>query len=244
MLNNPHTEPNISRRHFVSLLGLSPLLLASGSAFSKPTSEPTLDFRLIRACRSGDLASVKNLVNDGADVNKIYLNDLYLENPSDNQDSILPYITPLLAATDNDHLDIVNFLLSKKGNPNITCIYRYGFEVIPIHYCKSLAVLKTLVDAGADVNLAANDYPILMIYSDEFDFLEYLIDHGADIHAEAWGSSILHTMMSWRSRYPIDKKIITKFLKSGYSPQSALKDIDDIFVDLDRNFKPHCLTNH
>lgn len=239
-----HNKPVLYRRHFLSFLGLSPLLLASGSAFSKPTSEPTLDFRLIRACRSGDLASVKKLVNEGADVSKIYFNDLYLESPSDNQGSILPYVTPLLVAADNDHLDIVKFLLSKEGDPNITCIHHHGFEVVPIHRCKSLAVLKTLVDAGANVNLASNNYPILMIYSDKFDFMEYLIDHGANIHAKVFGSSILHTIMRWASRYPIEKKIITIFLKSGYCHKSALKDIGDIFKDLDMNVKSHCITTH
>ena len=198
--NSLHNNPVVYRRHFLSFLGLSPLLLASGAAFSKPTSEPTFDFRLIRACRSGDIASVKKLVNDGADVSKIYLNDLYLESSSDNQGSLLPYITPLLVAADNDHLDIVKFLLSKEVDPNMTCIYHHGFEVVPIHRCKSLAVLKTLVDAGANVNLGSNDYPILMIYSDKFEFMEYLIDRGADIHAQVFGLSILHTMMSWESR--------------------------------------------
>lgn len=244
MHNRPHTEPNKSRRHFLSFLGLSPLLLASGSVFNRTDSELNLDFRLIRACRSGDLATVKKLVNAGADVNKRYLNDIYLKNPDCEQDHELPRITPLLVATNNDHLEIVKFLLDKRSDPNHHCYYEGGSKELPIYKCKSLAVLRTLVGAGADVNLVVNDYPILMQYSDRFDFFEYLIDHGANVHAEVWGASILNTMMSWNCHEPIDKKVILKLLENGYGPHIALKEIDEVFNDLKLNLKNQCITPH
>lgn len=97
----------------------------------------TLDNLLRRAIRSGNLNSVKALIDQGADVNM--------------QDNI--GFPPLGIAIMCDHADIVEFLIRKGANVNMVNQQRAGKTPlhIAVEMCRSDSV-KHLIGHGADLH--------------------------------------------------------------------------------------------
>lgn len=92
-----------------------------------------LNEELLAAARKGDLAQVKLLLGQGAEI-----------------EAATRYATtPLYFAARNGHLPVVEYLLSKGANPNVTDTF-YKMHVLMAAVEKGgVPILKALTDAGA-----------------------------------------------------------------------------------------------
>ena len=93
---------------------------------------------LFHACKIGDVAEVKRLLAEGADVNA--KNEYYVN-------------TPLLIASMDGHEEVVKVLLANGANVNT----RNKYGQTPLHEAPTKEVAVTLLVNGADVN-TKNDY--------------------------------------------------------------------------------------
>ncbi|WP_375604376.1 ankyrin repeat domain-containing protein [Wolbachia endosymbiont of Anurida maritima] len=128
---------------------------------------------LFTVVKSGDLDSVKDLVESGSDVNVI---DEYGD-------------TPLHYATRNGYTDVVIFLIGKGANTN--AIGRLGQT--PLHYAMehgNMEITKILVTHKADVNAQDGNgwtplyLAMLGIVNSREDIIKFLIKNGAEVDAE------------------------------------------------------------
>jgi hypothetical protein len=140
---------------------LSMLILLSGCATTTP---------LENAAKSGDITTVKDLLNKGADVNKI-----------------LYGWSALLQAAWNGHTDIVKLLIDKGANVNAS-LDSYSYEtVLQVMAEKGdTAMVKLLIDKGADVNAMGkyqSSTSALGFAAEKAhtDIVKILIEKGADI---------------------------------------------------------------
>lgn len=91
--------------------------------------------------RSDDIIIIKDLIDDGLDLNKTM--DLPINDPYYS-------ISPLSFAVSNQRENIVRMLIDHGANPNGVD----GELKSPIHYAnpKNSTILKILIDSGADIN--------------------------------------------------------------------------------------------
>jgi ankyrin repeat protein len=71
--------------------------------------------RLMLASRDGDLAAVRSLLNDGANVNATSIDPIHGARGGNRR-------TPLMFASEKGHIDVVNELLSHGADPNIKSV--------------------------------------------------------------------------------------------------------------------------
>jgi ankyrin repeat protein len=81
--------------------------------------------------------------------------------------------TPLLTATQNRHYRIASFLLDHGANPNI----------------KNNGGWSPLYIATDNRNIEGGDYPVREPDMDHLDFIQRLLDHGADVNVRVCGTS-------------------------------------------------------
>ena len=200
---------------------------------------------LYHAADKGDLNKVKELVEQGYDVNYVC------------KDSCADW-TPVMIAAANGHLDVVRFLLEKGANPNaqnrygrtaISFAVSYKFKPIveallaygadpsiesqdkdkpnsglvgalatSISDKDSYEILKMLVYKTGKVNFEFWDYTPLMIavIYDDYDFAKYLLDNGADINHK---KSIQHEDGS-----------ITEYTIKGLAESKKMQDLIDSYT--------------
>ena len=125
---------------------------------------------LYMAANLGDLNLVKELIEEGADVNAVTEEKNY---------------TPLFVAAQNGYLEVVKTLLEKEADVN--AVTEKNFT--PLHIAAQggyLEVVKTLLEKGADVG-AVTDEGSTSLYLAAFhgrvEVVKTLIEKGADINA-------------------------------------------------------------
>ena len=135
-------------------------------------AEDRLNYIMYEACKTGDIATVKRMIERGVDVN--IKSDFFAH-------------TALMLATYNGHLDIVNYLLSKGADANI------GFPLADAVEYGHIEIVRSLVEKGdADVNITISSKTLLsyvISYNDEYTALgakmaKILISGGADLKGE------------------------------------------------------------
>ncbi|MBO9492597.1 ankyrin repeat domain-containing protein [Thalassotalea sp. G20_0] len=139
------------------------------------------DFNLLDAASHGDLASVKALLEQGADI--------------ESRDQAGR--TPLFLAVMSEIPDVVNILLDAGARVN-TCDRDYR---TPLHEARSQAIVKALLARGADLEAKGRreETPLISVVSDpdSFGAVKALLDAGASVNARnRFGQTPLHIARS------------------------------------------------
>jgi ankyrin repeat protein len=122
---------------------------------------------LIYACRTDKLNVVRLLLEKGAEVNHQANNG----------------ITPLMSASFYNHLPIIQELLLAGANVNLRAITGVNALTVSINPGASLPITKTLLDAGADVDVEDNEgrTPLFFaVYNRKNEIVLELLRRGAD----------------------------------------------------------------
>ena len=98
---------------------------------SSSAASPSLTGRLVTACTTGDLPSVRAAVADGASVNE-----------PGSVEGVYDAVLPLTAAVERKHHDVVVWLLSHGADPNGDKVLYYTATA------STPAILQLLIDAG------------------------------------------------------------------------------------------------
>ena len=138
----------------------------AGFGYTKMKEQDYSD--LMYACAAHDLAKVKILISNGADVNYVCNN-----------------YSVLLHASAKSTNFIVAFLISKGADVN----FKNQFNETPLMYAchyHNADIIEILLQCGADVNASCDEgYTPLMIACksrsyDDYDIVKTLLNHGAD----------------------------------------------------------------
>jgi ankyrin repeat protein/formylglycine-generating enzyme required for sulfatase activity len=138
------------------------------TSYADQTSE--LNLELFNAANNGDLAQVKQLIEEGADVNSV------------NKTGI----TALMRASQQGHLDVAKFLVNNGADVNAAATGGLnGFTALMFASMNGHSdVVKFLVDKGADVNTHGpiGDTPLFIASSmGNLDLVKFLVAKGADV---------------------------------------------------------------
>ena len=160
--------------------------------FTIPTTKTntTISKELINSIKNNDLELVKDLVQQGADVN-VRDNDSW---------------TPLIRASWNDNLEIVKYLV--ENGADINAKNKEGNTALKwASYHGELEIVKLLVEHGADINIKNNRRRTALIEASTRTFfsnprgletIKYLVEHSADINAK---DDEGNTALYWVSRF-------------------------------------------
>ncbi|MEQ1886745.1 MAG: ankyrin repeat domain-containing protein [Bryobacteraceae bacterium] len=156
----------MSARRSFFVPGAFTLLLVALALTAADSATP----ELFTALRSSDTAAVKRLLDGGADANGV---------DADGTPALMNAV--LFSGADS-----VKLLLDHKANPNAR--NKIGATAL-MWAVPDLAKVRLLVDAGAEVDARATNTQrtallIASSYPRSVPVLQYLLDHGADIHAK------------------------------------------------------------
>jgi ankyrin repeat protein len=210
-------------KKYTKWLGLTPALLLAALLIFGPAvakAEPTADNALRVAVLNNNLKLMEDAINKGANVN------FTREDYSDN---------PLSLAINNADLPAVEFLLKRGANPNV---YVDGNGVInstPLLKAigrQNTALVKLLVEAGADVNMPAHRYyqpeqkdlsplmqAIIAPYTrDTMDIFDYLLANGADVNYATYDGytalmvmgAVKHSVYKQEAIYTMAENVLRK----------------------------------
>jgi ankyrin repeat protein len=183
----------------LTLLGLLVCFLIPSSGLAQPAQkDPIPERALVNAVEKSDRAKVLDLLNQGAPIDKVWINDTPLETAIFQQD--IPMVTLLLdkgakinpedladaahgAQGDRDRaLSIVKLLIAKGAD-----VRSNGADALSAAaVAGNLAVLRLLLAKGANPNgLDHNGEGVLMgvVGRDSLDTVKALIEAGADVKA-------------------------------------------------------------
>ncbi|PHR61177.1 MAG: hypothetical protein COA43_04150 [Robiginitomaculum sp.] len=155
-------------------LAFASLVIVTPRAFAhNPQTHSMTQARLLyRAASSGDIASVKQLIAQGVDVNIVQIRDG----------------SPLIAAVRNDDYDMTQFLLSSGANVNLPS-RGDGNPLIMAAKHGNMKIAKLLIAHDADVNaiVKRDETPLInAARNGHLDMVKYLVAQGADVSLGAW----------------------------------------------------------
>lgn len=137
--------------------------------------QETLFVNLMKACASGDLAAVQEIINGpGADLV--------------NATTPATFDTPLLRATELGHAEIVEFLLSRGAKPDPQSIGQ-NTPLMQASYNGNARIVSALLAAGANPNVSEERYgdsPLLFAaWKGHANVVEQLLSAGAAVNYRA-----------------------------------------------------------
>jgi ankyrin repeat protein len=212
---------------------------------------------LMLAARTGDVAVAELLVKHGADVNR--------------REQFKDQSAVMWAAGEN-HPEMVAFLVSKGADLSIRARstdwptqisneprvqYRPTGGLTPLLYAARagcLGCVKTMVDAGADVDRPNPDgmTPMMMALDNGYPAVaKYLLDHGANPHTwDWWGRTPLYVAVTMRGgrdgragpRPPESLEFIKALLDAGVNPNAQLAFKEPSRGGRDNRFQDDLLT--
>lgn len=128
---------------------------------------PRFDRVLVEAADEGDIDTVRDLLDNGANVDATV--------PGDG--------TPLIVAAREGHIELARLLVDRGADLNLG-VPGDGNPLIMAAREGHLAVARLLLDRGANVNeaVSGDGNPLIMAARDgHLDVVQLLLDHGADI---------------------------------------------------------------
>ncbi len=134
-----------------------------------------LDRALVEAADSGDLADVRELLDDGADVNATVDGDG----------------SPLIIAARDGHIDIVRLLLDRGADVNLS-VSGDGAPSSWRHARDISTIVQLLLDRGADVDLVVPDDENALIQASgegQLEVVKLLVARGANVNARVWADT-------------------------------------------------------
>lgn len=163
---------------------------------------------IIEASKNGDLDKVKQLIDNGVDVNE----------------KTLCGKTPLMCASACRIWDssFVEFLIEKGAHVNV----KDEYGVTPLYVAvNNLEIANCLLDNGADVNNGKS--PLLEALSfKSFDLAERLIEKGADVNVkDEYGMTPLHYAATHSDGFFVDL-LINKGAKINVKANDGMAPID------------------
>lgn len=193
--------PVIAKQWLAAILVLA---LLPSVAMAKDTL--TLDEQLIQAAGHGDIAAVKSLLDQGADVNA-----------KDRHG-----VPALWLASKMNHPDIVRQLLERGADVNAKD--RDGVTALMAASSFALSggkrdVVRQLLEKGADVDAKDKSAVTALIYAageDDPDVVRLLLDKGADVNAKDKDGK---TALIWASKYG-QLEHVSPLLDKGADPNA------------------------
>ncbi len=171
------------KKHLILSTLLSLTLLTATPLLARSLARPVEElFPLHQAVIDNDIALVKTLLSNKADVNQKSQLRYW------GQDSIILDKTPLHFV---NSAEIAKLLIEKGADVNAQDSYGW----MPLHYAKDVNIARLLIEKGADINARGKWYistPLCThINSDEI--VRLLIEKKADVNAECiYGHTPLH----------------------------------------------------
>lgn len=168
--------------------------------FPQQTVPPLSDPELIVAVRNGDIASVKALLDKGADASAVSA-----------VSQKIPPTSALHIALTNNRDDIASLLVDHGAQVNWRDAEGNAPFLIAVHNGRAPMIQK-LLDKGADVNIAAvtPSASRALEMTDDLKILDLLIQHGAEVNYQSPYSSLVRT---WIGKY--NTGILSYFLGKG-----------------------------
>lgn len=134
-----------------------------------PASGSDKNEELSKACRGRDVEKVKQLLDEGVDVNG-------RDQTGD---------TPLTNACNMDRPAIVELLLTRGADPNLKDSLGDPPLMVAIKGWRNMATIKLLLEKGADPNISGqvDDTPLIVAARwGNADLVKLLLSHGADVN--------------------------------------------------------------
>ena len=158
-----------------------------------------LESSLFKAVKSGDNKAVKFLIDVGIDVNYTDVEDK----------------TPLMLAVDEGHELVVRTLISAKANINAQTKLGLTALARAVSYGKPIALIKCLLENGANPNVIVNETSILDMATD-FETRQLLLHYEAkttDVLTIVEHRKALRTFLELRDHFEILKATVLTVLK-------------------------------
>ena len=229
----------MKRRQILKLFGIAPVSAifhhsAMLSAVEHPvksdlsqTNIKSQGKQLIIACREGDLSTVKEILNSG-----FYPNTYIDLNPIEEKIPCYRKTFPLVEAVYSDQLEIVKELIKFGADVDMICTDDL-FKVPSLAHVKSTAVLKTLIEAGANFNFSNMEWPWYYHFLNEAGYpcFEVLVNIGAKLTMPfTLGGQAVSALCFNSSESSLSKHLI-KIISSGYCKKKAQEEIDSEIVN-------------
>lgn len=151
-----------------------------------------MDRALFEAAASGDVSSIEQLLNAGANVNCAIDGDG----------------SPLIGAAGSGHLAAVRLLLDRGADPNMP-VQGDGNPLIMAARNGHADVVALLLDRGANVNQMVPDDENALIQASgngHLPVVKLLVSHGADVNAGVWVKVTRDSQGEWRSPLSMARK--------------------------------------
>lgn len=157
-------------------------------------SNQELDFALIEAASTGNIADLKRLLHEGANIN------------ATNGDGA----SALMQAANGGHFDVVEYLLLKRAAVNMMADFG---ETALCNACINgkADISKLLLIAGADVNVQTFDRaasPLMLAAS--IDVFELLIEFGANMNVRDKAGATVLMQVAEDGNYEKAKILVSK----------------------------------
>jgi pentatricopeptide repeat protein len=142
--------------------------------------------KFITAAKNGKLENVKNLFE------RMQKKGISVDSPMSEDDGY----TALIAACENNHLEIVRFLVENGANVNSVRKDHYTLLFIACNN-GNLDIIRFLVEHGADVNDTSTTVGVPVLTracaKGDLEIVRFLVEHGANVNAitKSGGSSAL-----------------------------------------------------